>query len=129
MNICYIDAFSGLAGDMLLAALADAGADPNTISSALQSLALNATTEFDRVQRRGIAALKFRVHATDSQNHRHLTAILKLIHSADLPAAAKSRAEQIFRTLGEAEAAVHGIDIERVHFHEVVASRLHLRHQ
>jgi pyridinium-3,5-bisthiocarboxylic acid mononucleotide nickel chelatase len=121
MKICYIDAFSGLAGDMLLAALADAGADPNTISRALQALALNATTEFDRVQRRGIAALKFRVHATESQNHRHLTSILKLIQSADLPASTKSRAEHIFRTLGEAEAAVHGIDIERVHFHEVGA--------
>jgi pyridinium-3,5-bisthiocarboxylic acid mononucleotide nickel chelatase len=121
MKICYIDAFSGLAGDMLVAALADAGADRETITRALESFAIGATIQWDRVQRRGISALKFRVGVTEPPKHRHLSGILKMIHAADLPASAKSKSERVFRVLGEAEAGVHGVDIEKVHFHEVGA--------
>ncbi len=121
MTICYIDAFSGLAGDMLVGALADAGADSAAISRALDSFAIGAAISWDRVQRRGVSATKFRVGISEPPKHRHLSGILKLIHAADLPAAVRSRAEQVFRVLGQAEAAVHGVDIEKVHFHEVGA--------
>jgi len=121
VTICYIDAFSGLAGDMLVGALVDAGADRAAISSALDSLALGAAIEWDRVQRRGVSATKFRVGVKESSGHRHLSGIVKLIHSARLPESVKSKAEQVFHVLGEAEAAVHGVDIEKVHFHEVGA--------
>jgi len=121
VTICYIDAFSGLAGDMLVGALADAGADSAAISRALDSFAIGAVISWDRVQRRGVSATKFRVGVNDSPKHRHLSGILKLIHAADLPATVKSKAEQVFRVLGQAEAAVHGVDIEKVHFHEVGA--------
>src|SRR5437868_9371186 len=125
MNICYIDAFSGLAGDMLVAALADAGAERDIISRALESFldssAIGATIQWDRVQRRGIGALKFRVGVTEPPKHRHLSGIVKMIHAADLPASVKTKSEFVFRVLGEAEAAVHGVDIEKVHFHEVGA--------
>ena len=112
MTICYIDAFSGLAGDMLLGALADAGADTHAISRALDSFALGATIEWDRVQRRGISATKFRVGVNQPSKHRHLSGILKLIHAADLPDSAKAKAERVFRVLGEAEAAVHAIPLD-----------------
>jgi uncharacterized protein (TIGR00299 family) protein len=121
VSICYIDAFSGLAGDMLVGALADGGADRGVISKALSSFALEATFEWERVLRRGINAMKFRVRAHDSSKHRHLSAIVKMIQAADIPAGAKTRAERVFRVLGEAEASVHGVDIEKVHFHEVGA--------
>jgi len=121
VTICYIDAFSGLAGDMMVGALADAGADSTAISRALDSFALGAAITWDRVQRRGISAAKFRVGVNEPAKHRHLGGILKLIQSAELPAAVKSKAEQVFRALGQAEAAVHGVDIEKVHFHEVGA--------
>ncbi len=121
MTICYIDAFSGLAGDMLLGALADAGANTRVISNALDSFGLGATISWDRVQRRGISATKFRVGVNQPSKHRHLSGILKLIHAADLPDSAKAKAERVFRVLGEAEAAVHAMDIEKVHFHEVGA--------
>ena len=121
MPICYIDAFSGLAGDMLTAALADAGADTAIITAALNSLTLNTEIEWERVQRRGIAALKFRVKNTETAKHRHLPGILKMIHAADLPAAVKATAEKVFQTLAEAESAVHGLPLEKVHFHEVGA--------
>jgi len=121
VKICYIDAFSGLAGDMLVAALADAGADRDAISRALKSFAIGATTEWERVQRRGVSALKFRVGVNEPPKHRHLSGILKLIQAADLSETVKSKAERVFRVLGEAESAIHGVDIENVHFHEVGA--------
>ncbi|MGA2715038.1 MAG: nickel pincer cofactor biosynthesis protein LarC [Bryobacteraceae bacterium] len=121
MKICYIDAFSGLAGDMLVAAFADAGADRDAISRALESFAIGAVTEWDRVQRRGVSALKFRVGVNGPPKHRHLSGILKLIHTADLSETVKSKAERVFRVLAEAESAIHGVDIEKVHFHEVGA--------
>ena len=121
MTICYIDAFSGLSGDMLAGALADAGADRNAISHALESFAIGASIEWTRVHRRGITASKFHVKSTVSPRHRHLAGILKMIDAADLPPAVKAKSEKAFRLLGEAEAAVHGVDIEEVHFHEVGA--------
>jgi uncharacterized protein (TIGR00299 family) protein len=119
--ICYLDAFSGLAGDMLVGAFADAGADRDAISCALTGLATGGVIEWDRVQRRGMSATKFRVSVTEAQKHRHLSGILKMIHAADLPDTVKANAERVFRVLAEAEAAVHGVPIEKVHFHEVGA--------
>jgi uncharacterized protein (TIGR00299 family) protein len=121
VKICYIDAFSGVAGDMLVGALADGGADRGAITRALESFGIGAAIEWQRVQRRGINATKFCVTADQPPKHRHLSGILKLIHTAELPATVKSKAEQVFRVLGEAEAGVHGVDIEKVHFHEVGA--------
>ena len=119
--ICYIDAFSGLAGDMLTGAFADAGADREEISRALASLATGGSITWDRVQRRGMAATKFRVSVDEPQRPRHLSGILKMIQAADLPDAVKASSERVFRVLAEAEASVHGVGIERVHFHEVGA--------
>jgi uncharacterized protein (TIGR00299 family) protein len=119
--ICYIDAFSGLAGDMLVGAFADAGADCDAISSALASLATGGSVTWDRVQRRGMAAYKFRVSVDEPQKHRHLSGILKMIHAAPLPDTVKASSERVFQVLAEAEAAVHGVPVERVHFHEVGA--------
>ncbi|HWF10284.1 MAG TPA: nickel pincer cofactor biosynthesis protein LarC [Bryobacteraceae bacterium] len=121
VTICYIDAFSGLSGDMLVGALADAGAERDAISHALESFAIGASIDWARVHRRGIGAAKFHVNANEPAKHRHLSGILKLIHAADLPFPVKQKSEQVFRRLGEAEAAVHGVDIEKVHFHEVGA--------
>ncbi len=121
MRICHIDAFSGLAGDMLVASLTDAGANRETITRALESFAIGASISWERVHRRGVSALKFRVAVNEPPKHRHLSGILKLINATDLPDAVKSKSERVFRVLGEAEAAIHGIDIEKVHFHEVGA--------
>lgn len=121
MKICYIDAFSGIAGDMLTGALVDAGADRTVIARALHGFAIGAVIEWDRVQRRGVSATKFRVGVEETGRHRHLSGILKMIDAADLPANAKAKAGLVFRCLGEAEASVHGVDIEKVHFHEVGA--------
>ncbi|MGA2580229.1 MAG: nickel pincer cofactor biosynthesis protein LarC [Bryobacteraceae bacterium] len=127
--LCYLDAFSGISGDMLVGALADAGADRAAIQAAIadavDSLETGAALSFERVKRCGIAATKFHVaiegHA-ETHAHRHLAHILKMIEKAELPDRAKRNAAAVFQRLGEAEAAVHQVPIEHVHFHEVGAA-------
>ncbi len=120
--LCYLDAFSGISGDMLVGALADAGADQAAIIDALASLDTGAALSFERVKRCGIGATKFHVTAAEQQAHRHLAHILKMIERGALPELAKQNAAAVFQRLGEAEAAVHQVPVERVHFHEVGAA-------
>jgi uncharacterized protein (TIGR00299 family) protein len=121
MRICYLDAFSGISGDMLVGALADAGADSSAIADALRSLNSEASVSFEKVKRCGIAASKFHVRVEEAPKHRHLSGILKMIEAASLSDRVKQNAAAVFQRLGEAEAAVHQTTIEKVHFHEVGA--------
>jgi pyridinium-3,5-bisthiocarboxylic acid mononucleotide nickel chelatase len=121
MRICYLDAFSGISGDMTVGALLDAGADAGALVEALDSLATGATFTIEKVKRRGIAATKFRVHSEETRKHRHLPHILKILNESRLSPRAKQDAIAVFERLGAAEAAVHGVPIEKVHFHEVGA--------
>jgi len=119
---CYLDAFSGISGDMLVGALADAGADQGNITSAIAGLDIGATVRFEKVKRRGIGATKFHVAVEQQHAHRHLSHIVKIIEKANLPQRAAQNALAVFRRLGEAEAEVHQVAIEKVHFHEVGAA-------
>lgn len=121
MKLCYFDPFSGIAGDMTVGALLDAGADAGAVTQALQSLNLKATFTVERVKRRGIAGTKFSVFGGDQKAHRHLPQIVKMIEAADLPDLAKERAIKTFEVLGAAEAKTHDVPVEKVHFHEVGA--------
>ncbi len=121
MITCYLDAFSGLSGDMLVGALADAGADTVALCEGLGSLGTNAEFRFEKTVRRGIAATKFHVECGHAHSHRHLPHILEMINRAALPEAVKRDAGVVFRRLAEAEARVHAIPVEKVHFHEVGA--------
>jgi len=107
---------------MLVGALADAGADRRAITEALRSLQIGAEVSFDQVVRRGITATKFRVSAAQTRKHRHLSGILKIIEAGDLPEKVKDNSTRVFRALGESEAKVHGVLLEKVHFHEVGAA-------
>ncbi|HLI86529.1 MAG TPA: nickel pincer cofactor biosynthesis protein LarC [Bryobacteraceae bacterium] len=118
---CYLDAFSGIAGDMLVGALADAGAERDAIAAAVHSLHAGAAVSFEKVKRAGIAATKYRVAVQQTHGHRHLSHILEMIAKASLSERARSTAQAVFRKLGEAEAEVHNVPIEKVHFHEVGA--------
>jgi uncharacterized protein (TIGR00299 family) protein len=119
---CYLDAFSGISGDMLVGALADAGADQSAIVGAIAALEIGATVSFEKVKRRGIGATKFHVAVEHQHAHRHLSHIVKIIEKATLPARAAQNVLAVFRRLGEAEAEVHQVPIEKVHFHEVGAA-------
>ncbi len=120
MKICYLDAFSGISGDMTVGALIDAGAPADRVIAAIASLDVRASVE--RVVRGGVAAAKFRVEREEGARRRHLSRILEMIEKASLGERAKRDAAAIFKKLGEAEARVHAIDIEKVHFHEVGAA-------
>jgi len=123
MKVCYLDAFSGISGDMTVGALAGAGADTAALCEALTALGTGATFEFEKTQRGAIGATKFHVREPDHhhRHHRHLSHILEMIDAATLPARVKRDAAAVFQKLGEAEALVHQMPVERVHFHEVGA--------
>ncbi len=121
MKIAYFDAFSGIAGDMTVGALIDAGADAAALFAGLDSLGTGARFRAERVKKKGIMGTQFTVEHEDQKKHRHLPHIVKMIEAAELPERAKRRAVRIFEVLGEAEAQVHGVSIEKVHFHEVGA--------
>jgi len=121
MKICYFDAFSGIAGDMTVAALIDAGAAFEPLAGALDSLGMGATFRIEKVNRGGIAATRFVVEGGEQRAYRHLPHILRMIDAGTLPDQVKENAAAIFRKLGEAEARVHGVPVEKIHFHEVGA--------
>lgn len=122
MKLAYFDCFSGISGDMVLGALVDAGVDLRELESELRKLNLEGwNISAEKVQRKAIRATKVNVETQESHHHRHLSPILQMIDQAALAPRAAERARQIFRRLGEAEAKVHNISIEKVHFHEVGA--------
>jgi pyridinium-3,5-bisthiocarboxylic acid mononucleotide nickel chelatase len=122
MRQAYLDCSSGISGDMFLAALLDAGVEFGRLAEALKKLPLGAY-EFrqSRVMRRGLAANQVEIEAPGEQPHRHLKDIEALLGGAPLPEAAKQAALRVFRRLGEVEARLHKVSIEKIHFHEVGA--------
>ena len=122
MKIAYFDCFSGISGDMTLGALVDAGCNLAEMETHLRRLPVPGwKISAEKVVRRGFRATQVKVESSDPQRHRSLSDILQLIERAGLPAPIAGRASRIFRRLGEAEALVHGVAIEKVHFHEVGA--------
>jgi hypothetical protein len=122
MKTAYFDAFSGLSGDMMVGALLDCGVDFKNLEAALASLPLKGSRlSCRRKTVSGIAAVKFDVEVTEAQPERHLSQILAMIEASSISAAAKRRARAIFEVLADAEAKVHHMTSEHVHFHEVGA--------
>ena len=123
MAVAYFDCFAGAGGDMIVAALIDAGADPVALGDALAGLDLPGfDVRCETVHRQGLAGVKFHVDiAEQDQPHRHLDQILDIIDRAGLPRRAADRAKGIFTRLARAEAEVHGTGVQEVHFHEVGA--------
>ncbi len=124
MSVAYFDCFAGAAGDMIVASLIDAGADEKVIAAELAKLELpGLSIKTEPVARQGIAATLFTVEADEAApHHRSLSTILSIIDNAGLSAGVTEKSKRIFTRLGQAEAKVHGIDIEKVHFHEVGAA-------
>jgi hypothetical protein len=138
MRTAYLECFSGISGDMLLGALVDAGVSFDSLAETAAALNVGAKLEMRKVSRGGLAATKVDVFSPEQHSsgpghshgdhlehthapHRHLSAILAIIRSAPLAETVKDRAIRAFQLLGEAEAVIHSIPIEKVHFHEVGA--------
>lgn len=122
MRGLHFDCFSGISGDMAVAALIDAGADRPALLAAVASLGLPVQVEFQQVRRGGLAATYFAVKAEPETKHRHLHHIDKIIAAGAMGDRPRALAMRIFHRLAEAEAAVHGTTIDKVHFHEVGAA-------
>lgn len=122
MTILYFDCFSGVAGDMILGALIDLGVDSAVLKKELQKLPL---TGYDilvkKVESNHIAAIDVTVTVTEEQHHRSLSDIIDLLKRSALDDIVKRLSQEIFQNLGEAEAKIHNVDVEEVHFHEVGA--------
>jgi uncharacterized protein (TIGR00299 family) protein len=122
MKAVYFDCFSGISGDMTLGALVDAGCPLDVLRSKLQGLQVPGwEISAEKVWKNGMAATLVRVMTAGTLSHRSLTTILGILQKSQLDGQVKQRAGAIFTKLGEAEAAVHDVPIEKIHFHEVGA--------
>jgi hypothetical protein len=162
VNIAYLDCFSGISGDMFLAALVDAGVPFAVLQEAVTSLGLDASLELRRVNRSGIDSAKVDVitaqgeladqgHATADHAHAHehthtegdhthshdhthdhehsheyahgrsLSVIQEIIRGSSLHPGVQTLALKAFELLGHAEAKIHNVPVESIHFHEVGA--------
>jgi uncharacterized protein (TIGR00299 family) protein len=122
MKAAYFDCFSGISGDMTLGALVDAGCPLERLREDLKGLEVPGwQISAEKVWKNGMAATHVSVRTNDPQTHRSLSTILDIIEKSKLAGDVRERASSIFRRLGEAEAAVHDVPIEKVHFHEVGA--------
>lgn len=142
-DILYFECYSGISGDMAVAAMIDLGADTESLMRALDSLELDGfRTEISRRSRSGLDVCDFDVvldhdnhdhdaeylygdHACHDHGHAHghrgLKEIMGIIDRADMTDRARSISARILGILAEAEAKAHGVPVEDVHFHEVGA--------
>ncbi len=142
-RMLYFECYSGISGDMTVAAMLDLGADESVLLRAIDSMDLECSIAIDDVMKSGLRAKDFDVilehdnHDHDSEylygdhqhceghhhhhHHRHYGDIVGIVERADITPRAKDIALRILRVLGEAEAEAHGVPLEKVHFHEVGA--------
>jgi pyridinium-3,5-bisthiocarboxylic acid mononucleotide nickel chelatase len=136
MSTAWFNCCAGVAGDMLLGALVDAGASQDAVAEALAGLRVDGyAIAFERVQRCGVAAtwVNVAVHDHDDHDrhdghnrhdahvHRRAADVLALIAAAELPEPVRSAAHRVYATLADVEAAIHGVHPSDVELHEVGA--------
>jgi uncharacterized protein (TIGR00299 family) protein len=122
MKTLYFDCFAGAGGNMILGGLVALGIDRDELVTKLRGLSVaDFSIEFATVNRSGISATHVEVKIPEEKKHRHLHQIETVIDESELSDRVKERAKSIFNRLAAAEAGVHGIGIQKVHFHEVGA--------
>ncbi len=121
MRGLIFDPFAGISGDMVLGALVDLGLPADWLRHVVDSLGVNAGVRVSRVERAGVSCGRVEFDLPHEHRHRGLSDVLGIIDTAPVPPAVRERAGQVFRRIAVAEAEVHGIDVEAVHFHEVGA--------
>jgi pyridinium-3,5-bisthiocarboxylic acid mononucleotide nickel chelatase len=121
VRVAHFDCFSGISGDMVLGAVIDAGVPVDAIRAALDSLGLPIKLEIERVKRCGFAATKATIEAADQEDYRFLPDVEAILAKGALTTKQRELATTIFRKVAVAESTVHGMPLERVHFHEVGA--------
>jgi len=120
-RIAYFDCFAGVAGDMILGALVDAGLPLEALEAVLRPLGLEGVRlEAKRVRKGALAGTKVDVVIeTEVPPFRDPSALEERVRNAPLPETVRKRARAVLARLREAEAAVHGVSSDEVHFHEI----------
>ncbi len=124
MKILYCDCFSGISGDMFLSAMLDAGFPLDHLKAVFSALNLPEYQDvsFQKILKSGITAGRVQLDFTpESHHHRHYTDIRTLLETSALPPRIKEKSLRIFEKIARAEASVHGVSMDEVHFHEVGA--------
>jgi len=122
MKIAYFDCFAGAGGDMICAAMLDAGLDADFLKEQIGTLGLkNLKINIESAKRCGIKGLRFIPEAEKQHHHRNLEQITQIIKKSGIAEQAKELAIKIFNRLAEVEAKIHGTKPEEIHFHEVGA--------
>ncbi len=122
--IAYLDMPSGISGDIFLGCLVDAGWSVEQLTAVVEKMGLPAgswSIRSESVMRGPLRATLVHVATQVGDQHRHLHDVAAIIDAAQLPTPVKQRALAVFSRLAQAEAAVHGVSIETIHFHEVGA--------
>lgn len=122
-RILYFDIVNGISGDMTISSLLDLGVPKEIFLEEIEKLNLNGEFEI-KIQSKnesGIVGTNVEVIAKETHAHRHLIDIFDIIESSSLNDKVKDMSKKVFMTIGEAEAKVHGITIDKIHFHEVGA--------
>ena len=120
MNLAWFHCFSGIAGDMALGSLVDAGADIDEVRSLVERLPVKGwAMEVEPVLRAGVAATKVHVLVEDSAVVRTYGHIIGVVDEARLPPRVRDRVQATFAALAEVEGRLHRRPPEQVHFHEV----------
>ncbi len=122
MKIAYFDCFAGASGDMIVAAMLDAGLDAESLKAQLATLGIECLDiKLTETQRCGIRAISFEPVTPKQCHHRNLEQITKIISRSKISEQAKKTAITIFKRIAQAEATVHNKDPDDIHFHEVGA--------
>jgi pyridinium-3,5-bisthiocarboxylic acid mononucleotide nickel chelatase len=122
MSTLYFDVVSGASGDMILSSLVDIGVPLDYLRAELAKLSIPGfTIDIEKQKRSGISASHLVLHWDTPKAYRHVRQILDLIESAHYPARVHDRCRAVLTRLGQAEAKIHDMPIEKVHFHEIGA--------
>jgi len=120
MKVAYLDCAAGASGDMLLAALLDAGLSPEVISNCISLMGLKGCNiEVKRVFKGALSATKVNVITPQIENHRHLSDLIEIIENISISDSLKTKAVEILNRIGNIEAKIHNMPVEHVHLHEI----------
>lgn len=122
MKAIYLDCPSGAAGDMILAALIDCGLSAAAVTQQLALLPLTGYSfSTTPVRKKGLRALQVEITCSETQPYRNLASITELLEQASFSPFVREKSLAVFQALARAEARVHNLPPEAVHFHEVGA--------
>lgn len=122
MKIAYFDCFSGISGDMIVGSLLDAGLDFSELENEIKKLGLkNVGIKASKIVKQNIASTKFDVIYEEQKHHRHLKDLNDMVENSTLDAEVIETAKKVFMKIAVAEAKIHDMPLEKVHFHEVGA--------